>query len=164
MMGPISLTTTIDASRERVFDLICDLAARPAWADNFISDYRLERIAATGPGAAARFRVAAPGGIKYMETVIAEADRPHRVLERGRGGRLDRIPIQTLWELKEGPGAVTTLILTFETDPATIIDRARELGREGWWRRRWRRSLRRMQELIESGVEPPRAASVAGSA
>jgi uncharacterized protein YndB with AHSA1/START domain len=163
-MGPISLTTTIDAPRDRVFDLLCDLAARPAWTDHFVRDYRLERVSASGPGAAARFRVGAPGGITYMETVIAEADRPHRVLERGRGGRLDRIPIQTLWELKEGPGAVTTVILTFETEPGGIIDRARELGREGWWRRRWRRALRRLQELIESGAEAPRAASVAGSA
>lgn len=81
MMGPISLTTTIDAPRERVFDLIVDLGRRPAWTDHFLSDYRLERIPPVGQGAAARFRIDAPGGITYMETVIAEAERPYRVVE-----------------------------------------------------------------------------------
>ena len=38
-----------------------------------------------------------------METVIVEAARPHRILERGKGGRLDRIPIITGWELVDGP-------------------------------------------------------------
>ena len=158
-MGPISITTTIDAPRGRVFDLIVDLARRPAWTDHFLSDYRLERIAASGPGAAARFRIGAPGGIAYMETVISEAERPHRVVESGRGGRFDRIPSRALWELREGPGGLTTLVFTFWTEPRAAVDRLRELGRGGWWRRRWKRALRRLRELIESGAdaEAPRA-------
>jgi uncharacterized protein YndB with AHSA1/START domain len=165
MMGPISLTTTIDAPRERVFDLIVDLGRRPAWTDHFLSDYRLERIAPAGRGAAARFRIDAPGGITYMETVVAEAERPHRVVESGRGGRLDRIPCRALWELREGPGEeMTTLVFTFSTEPAVIVDRLRELGRGGWWRRRWKRALDRLRELIESRAEGAIArASVAGA-
>jgi uncharacterized protein YndB with AHSA1/START domain len=152
-MGPISLTTTIDAPRERIFDLIVDLARRPAWTDHFLSDYRLERIAAVGQGAAARFRIDAPGGITYMETVISDAERPHRIVESGRGGRLDRIPCRALWELSEGPGGMTKVVFTFRTEPAAIVDRLRELGRAGWWRRRWRRALHRLRELVESGAE-----------
>jgi uncharacterized protein YndB with AHSA1/START domain len=163
-VGPISLTTTIDAPRERVFDLVVDLTRRPAWTDHFLRDYRLERIPAVGVGAAARFRVDAPGGITYMETVISDAVRPHRIAESGRGGRLDRIPCRALWELREGPGeAMTTLVFTFWTEPRAVVDRLRELGRGGWWRRRWKRALRRLRELIESGAEEavPRA-GVAG--
>jgi uncharacterized protein YndB with AHSA1/START domain len=156
MMGPISLTTTIDAPRERVFDLIVDLARRPAWTDHFLSDYRLERIPSVGEGAAARFRIDAPGGISYMETVISDAARPNRVVESGRGGRLDRIPCRALWELSEAPGGMTTVAFTFATEPATIVDRLRELGRDGWWRRRWNRALQRLRELIESGADVPR--------
>jgi uncharacterized protein YndB with AHSA1/START domain len=156
MMGPISLTTTIDAPRERVFDLIVDLARRPAWTDHFLSDYRLERIPSVGEGAAARFRIDAPGGISYMETVISDAARPNRVVESGRGGRLDRIPCRALWELSEAPGGMTTVAFTFATEPATIVDRLRELGRDGWWRRRWNRGLQRLRELIESGADVPR--------
>jgi uncharacterized protein YndB with AHSA1/START domain len=153
-VGPISLDTSIDAPRERVFDFICDLAIRPSWIDHFASDYRLERIQARGQGAAARFRVDAPAGVRYMETVIAEADRPYRVVEHGRGGRLDRVPMRIVWELEEGP--TTRLTLTFWTSPASAFDRIRELGRTRWWRRRWKRALRRMGEQIESGtVAPP---------
>jgi uncharacterized protein YndB with AHSA1/START domain len=162
-MGPISLTTTVDAPRERVFDLICDLSARLAWTDHFIRDYRLERIPAAGQGAAARFRVDAPGGIRYMETVIAEADRPHRIVEHGRGGRLDRIPIRAVWELKGGSAGPTTLVLTFWTEPSEAIDRLRGLRGGRWWRRRWSRALRRLREQVESGAEPAERAEVAGA-
>jgi hypothetical protein len=159
-VGPISLDTSIDAPRDRVFDFICDLAIRPSWIDHFASDYRLERIPARGRGAAARFRVDAPAGVRYMETVIAETDRPYRVVEHGRGGRLDRVPMRIVWELEEGP--TTRVTLTFWTSPASAFDRIRELGRTRWWRRRWKRALRRMSEQIESGAVAPRT-GVAGA-
>jgi uncharacterized protein YndB with AHSA1/START domain len=158
-VGPITLTIPIDAPRERVFDFISDLAIRPSWTDHFARDYRLERIPAVGVGAGARFRVDAPAGVRYMETVIAEAERPHRIVEHGRGGRLDRIPMRILWELREGP--TTTLTLTFWTAPTTHLDRIREIGHTRWWRRRWGRALRRLRELVESGAEVPRV-EVAG--
>jgi uncharacterized protein YndB with AHSA1/START domain len=159
-VGPITVTTSIDAPRERIFDLICDLAARPSWIDHFVSDYRVQRIPASGRGAAARFRVEAPAGVRYMETVIAEADRPHRVVEHGRGGRLDRTSMRLVWELESGP--TTTVRLTFWTAPPSLFDRIRELGRERWWRRRWAKALTRMRDLIESGAEVPRI-EVAGA-
>lgn len=160
-MGPISLTTEVDAPREQVFDFICDMAARPGWTDHFAHEYHLERIPPRGQGAAARFRVDAPAGIRYMETVITEAQRPHRIVEHGRGGRLDRVPIRTVWELKEGP--VTEVTLTFWTQPSTAFDRIRELGRTRWWRRRWAKALRRLREAIESGAESAPRAQVAGA-
>jgi uncharacterized protein YndB with AHSA1/START domain len=158
-VGPISLTVSIDAPRERVFDFICDLGVRQGWTDHFASDYRVERIPAQGLGAGARFRVDAPAGVRYMETVITEVDRPFRVVEHGRGGRLDHIPIRTVWELEEGP--TTTVRLTFWTTPPSAFDRIREIGRTRWWKRRWTRSLRRLQEIIESG-EPVPPTQVAG--
>jgi uncharacterized protein YndB with AHSA1/START domain len=159
-VGPITITTSIDAPRERVFDFISDLATRPSWIDHFARDYRLERIPAAGRGAAARFRVDAPAGVRYMETVIAEVDRPYRIVEHGRGGRLDRVPIHLVWELEAGP--TTTVTLTFWTAPALLIDRIREFGRERWWRRRWGKALRRMREQIESGA-PAHRIEVAGA-
>jgi len=158
-VGPISLTTSIDAPRERVFEFICDLGTRQGWIDHFATEYRLVRVEAQGQGAGARFRVDAPAGVRYMETVIAEAERPYRVVEHGRGGRLDRIPIRTVWELEEGP--TTTLTLTFWTSPPSAFDRVRELGHTRWWTRRWSKALRRIQEIIESGEALPRT-EVAG--
>jgi uncharacterized protein YndB with AHSA1/START domain len=159
-VGPISLTISVDAPRQRVFDYICDLAIRPSWIDHFARDYRLERIQASGVGAAARFRVDAPAGVRYMETVIAEVERPYRIVEHGRGGRLDRIPIRIVWELQEGP--TTTIALTFWTAPTTHIDRVREIGRSRWWHRRWSRALRRLRDLVESGEKVPRTGVAGG--
>jgi uncharacterized protein YndB with AHSA1/START domain len=160
-MGPISLDIQIDAPRERVFDYICDLSRRPAWAQ-FLSDYRLERIEASGRGAAARFHVGARGGIKYMETVIERAERPHTVVERGRGGHLDRVRIRTVWELTGGEGGVTELTLTFVTESPARFDRLRELGAGRWWRRRWSRALRRLSQQLEGAVPPAEPVRVAG--
>src|ERR671934_2580144 len=101
-MGPISATIPIDAPRERVYGFICDLANRPAFTDHFMSDFRLERLESAGVGAAARMRIRRRG--LWMETVIQEASPPRWILERGAGGRLDRIPIRTGWELVEGTG------------------------------------------------------------
>ena len=158
-MGPITLTIAVDAPRERVFDFLCDLAAREAWTDHFARDYHLERIPASGLGSAARFRVDAPAGVRYMETVIAEATRPHRIVEHGRGGRLDRIPIRIVWELREE--ATTIVVLTFWTAPTSAIDRVREVGRARWWHRRWSKALRRLRELVEGGADVERT-QVAG--
>src|SRR3954470_3116773 len=159
-MGPISLTISIDAPRERVFDFICDLGIRESWIDHFASDYRLERIETRGVGAGARFRVDAPAGLRYMETVIAEVERPSLVVEHGKGGRLDRTAIRTVWELEEGP--TTTVKLTFWTSPPSAFDRVREVGRSGWWKRRWGRALRRVREQIEAGAAAPRAGVAGG--
>jgi uncharacterized protein YndB with AHSA1/START domain len=159
-VGPITVTTSIDAPRERVFDFICDLGTRPSWIDHFAGDYRVERIPASGRGAAARFRVDAPAGVRYMETVIAEADRPYRVVEHARGGRLDHVPMRLVWELEAGP--TTTVTLTFWTAPPSIFDRIREIGRERWWRRRWTKSLARMRDLLESGAQVPRVEIAGG--
>jgi uncharacterized protein YndB with AHSA1/START domain len=159
-VGPLTVTTSIDAPRERVFDFISDLGVRPSWTDHFAHDYRLERIQASGQGAAARFRVHAPAGVRYMEIVIAEADRPFRIVEHAQGGRLDRLEMRAVWELEEGP--TTTVTLTFWTIPAGPFDRLREFGRERWWRRRWRTALRRLGELVESGEAPPRAGVAGG--
>ena len=159
-MGPITVTTSIDAPREHVFDFICDLAARPSWIDHFASDYRLERVPPAGVGAAARFGVDAPAGVRYMETVIAEAERPFRVIEHTRGGRLDRIAMRLVWELEAGP--TTTVTLTFWTTPPSAFDRIRELGRERWWRRRWSRALARMRDVIETGAPVARVGIAGG--
>ena len=150
---PISLTATVDAPRERVFDFLCDLARRPAWTDHFISDFRLERIEPAGQGAAARFRVGAPR-IRFADTTIADAERPHRVAEIGHGGRLNRVTLRTVWELTEGPGAVTTVNLSFWTEPSARGGR--------WWRRRWKKALRRLAAAIESGEPAGDALVVAG--
>ena len=162
-MGPISVSAPIDAPRERVFDFLSDLANRPAFTDHFIDQFRLERIEPAGVGAAARMLVKERG--MWMETVIEELARPHSILERGHGGRWDRIPVTTSWEVVEGPtpnGCEVTV--RFVTEPRHPLDRARELfGAERFYRRQWSRALSRLREIIESDRQPERV-EVAGGA
>jgi uncharacterized protein YndB with AHSA1/START domain len=162
-MGPISVTRAIDAPREHVYDYLCDLANRPAFTDHFIGEYRLQRLESAGVGAAARMRIAR-GGL-WMETVIVEAERPYRILEQGRGGRLDRIPILTAWEVVEGPAASGSAVtLRFGTQPEHPVDRAAELLRgERYFRRQWSTALSRLKDLIESGRSGERV-TIAGGA
>jgi uncharacterized protein YndB with AHSA1/START domain len=160
-MLPLSVTTSIDVPRERVFAFLSELANRPAFTDRFIDGYHLQRIPSSGVGAAARFRVGPATARVWMETVIEELDPPHLIKERGRGGRLDRIPVVTAWELLAGAASTTELTLTFWTEPAHPFDRLRErLGARRWYRRHWSRALRRLKQLLEANtpVEPTRIA------
>lgn len=155
-MGPTTAEMTIDAPRDRVFDLISDLALRPAFCDHFQEGFHLERIKSTGVGACARFHVPATRFPIWMETVVTDLEAPQRLRERGKGGRQDRIPMGTVWDLTEGAGGDTTEIaVTFWTDPSQTLDGLREkLGARSWHRRQWKKALRRLKEIAESGERP----------
>ena len=152
-MGPISASIVLDQPREAVFDFVCDLANREAFCDHFIDELRLERLASSGVGAAVRFRLEPPATTMWVETVIEEVQRPHRISERGQGGRLDRVPVNTVWEFVAGPGGAAEVRLTFWTEPSHPLDRVRELvGASRWYRRQWRRALRRLRDVLETGA------------
>lgn len=152
-MGPVSAEIEIDVPRQRAFEAIADLSLRPAFTDHFLADFHLTRIESSGIGAGARFRFAVWPRAVWMDTTIAEIDEPHRLVEHGRGGRLNRISSTTLWELTEGPGALTKVRVSYWTEPANPIDRALELlsGASIPYERRWREALRRLREQLESG-------------
>lgn len=149
-MRPVFASVSIDAPRERIFELLCDLSARPAFTDHFLTEYRLARINAVGPGAAARFQLGDSG--RWLDTVIEQVERPHRVRERGQGGRLNRVPSFTVWEIADGPGPDSSeLTVTFWTEPTRWFDRLAELlGGARPHRRGWPRAAQRLKELIES--------------
>jgi hypothetical protein len=153
-MRPVSASITIDAPRERLFDLLCDLSLRPSYTDHFLEEYRLSRVDPSGIGAGARFRVAGSG--TWLDTTIEEAERPHLIRERGSGGLANRMPVFAVWEISEGPSPQGSEVqLTFWSEPAVLFDRLRNpLGRTGRLRRQWKRALRRLKEVAESGDAP----------
>jgi hypothetical protein len=163
-MGPVSAELAIDVPREVAFDFIADLANRPAFTDHFIGDFRHLRVESTGVGAGARFRFFAPPQAIWMDTTIVELEPPHRISERGNGGRWNRIPAATEWELIVGPGPLTTVRVTFWTEPGHPLDRAKELlgGASIWYGRDWATALRRLRDLLESKEAPAGRPGVPG--
>ncbi|MGH2980620.1 MAG: hypothetical protein ACRDKV_01075 [Solirubrobacterales bacterium] len=155
-MGPVSAELAIDVPRQAAFELIGDLANRPAFTDHFIGHYHLLRVESTGVGAGARFRFHAPPQAIWMDTTITELEVPSRISERGSGGRWNRIPSATEWELLAGPGALTTVRVTYWTEPRNPLDRLKEVigGASIWYGRDWATALRRLRDLLESGEGP----------
>jgi hypothetical protein len=151
-MGPVNAELAIDVPREVAFDYIADLANRPSFTDHFISAYRLLRVESTGVGAGARFRFTAPPQAIWMDSSIVELRKPQRISERGHGGRWNRIPSATEWELLAGPGALTTVRVTYWTEPGHPLDRLKDTigGASIWYGRDWATALRRLRDLLES--------------
>jgi len=162
-MGPISAEIEVDVPRERAFALLADLSARPSFTDHFLTDFRLTRIDSTGVGAGARFRVDAPLRSPWEDTTIVELEEPFRIVEQGLGGRSNRIPNHTVWELTSGAGSLTRVRFSHWTEPKHV-DRGVELLSAGsvWQERRWRQALRRLRDLLEAEKADVERIAVAG--
>jgi hypothetical protein len=164
-MGPVNAEVAIDVPREVAFDFVADLANRPAFTDHFVSDFHLLRVESSGVGAGARFRFFAPPQAIWMDTTIVELERTQRISERGTGGRWNRIPSATEWELIAGPGPLTTVRVTYWTEPENSLDRLKEVigGASIWYGRDWAKALRRLRDLLESKRRDGRPAMAGGS-
>ena len=162
-MGPISAEIEIDVPRERVFATLADLSARPSFTDHFLTDFHLTRIDATGVGAGARFRAKGPLRSVWMDTAIVALEEPFRVIEEGRGGRTNRIPSHTVWELTEAAGGLTAVRVSHWTEPGAI-DRGLELLSAGslFQARGWREALRRLRDNLEADQTAAERIAVAG--
>jgi hypothetical protein len=159
-MGPVSDSIEIDVPRRRAYEELCDLSRRPAFADDLMSDFRLLRIDPRGVGAGARFRFGLPLNRTWADTTIVEAEEPFRIVERGSGGRANRVPNHTVWEVLEGPGPLITVRVSFWTEPG-FVDRMVETARGAafWHERAWGKALQRLRDQLES--DPGRRAPVA---
>jgi uncharacterized protein YndB with AHSA1/START domain len=159
----VSVSTVISAPREEVFDFVCDLAARPAYTDHFLRDYRLARANPIGVGAAARFLMRGPVAKDYAELEIKEVDRPRQIVEELRVGRRGRNRALAVYEFTAETGGATRVELTTFSEPATPVDRLREIGAAGWMRRQTKKALERLRMIFE---EPPKGelkrATIAG--
>jgi uncharacterized protein YndB with AHSA1/START domain len=159
----VTVSTVISAPREEIFDFVCDLAARPAFTDHFMRDYRLARVNPVGIGAACRFQLKAPFAKEYAELQITEVDRPRRLVEEIRVGRRGRNRSLAVYDFSFEGHDLTRVELTTFGEPATIVDRVRQLGAAGWMRRQTRKALNRLRMIFE---EPSRGelrrATIAG--
>jgi uncharacterized protein YndB with AHSA1/START domain len=162
-MRQVTVTTFISAPREEIFDFVCDLAGRPAYTDHYLRDYRLARVNPVGVGAAARFRLGAPFAKEYAELQIKEADRPRRIVEELRVGRRGRNRSVAVYDFTPEGGGVTRVELTTYSEPATVVDRLKEIGAAGWLRRQTKKALERLRMIFEEPPKDPlKRATIAG--
>jgi uncharacterized protein YndB with AHSA1/START domain len=163
-MGPISAEVEVDAPREAAFELISDLARRPTYTDHFLTGFHLTRIDARGIGAGARFRVNAPLRSPWEDTTIVELDEPFKIVERGAGGRSNRIPTHTVWEFEPGKAGMTILRVTHWTTPKEPLDKLVEALSFGarTQQKRWKKSLNRLRDILEADGPGGERIAVAG--
>ncbi|HVV89276.1 MAG TPA: SRPBCC family protein [Solirubrobacterales bacterium] len=163
-MGPISAEVEVDAPREAAFELISDLARRPTYTDHFLTGFRLTRIEARGVGAGARFRVEAPLRSPWEDTTIVELAAPFKIVERGAGGRSNRIPTHTVWEIEPGRAGMTRLRVTHWTTPKEPVDKlveALSLGAR-YQQKGWKKAINRLRDILEAEGPGGERIAVAG--
>jgi uncharacterized protein YndB with AHSA1/START domain len=153
---PIRLHAHISAPRERVFDLIADMAARPGWTDHYMKDFRLESPRSEGVGAAARYRLDAPLNRRWGESEVIEADRPRRIVEATRSGRLSGARGEVVYELSPQGRSLTRVEMTLWTEGGTLRERVKDkLGARRWLRKQAKRSLARLRTILEEHPDEP---------
>jgi uncharacterized protein YndB with AHSA1/START domain len=163
-MRQVTVHTVISAPREEIFDFVSDLSLRPAYCDHYLREYRLSRVNPRGVGAAARFRLDGPFAKEWAEIEIKAYERPNRIVEEGRVGRLGRSRLVAVYDFIPEAAGTTRVELTTYSDPKTVIDRIKQTGASGWIRRRSRKALRRLRDIFETrpAGDLPRA-TIAGN-
>jgi hypothetical protein len=162
-MRQTTVDACISAPREELFDFVGDLAGRPAYTDHYLEDYRLARVNPYGLGAAARFKLDAPFSSQYGELEIVEFDRPRKIVEEARLGRLGRSRSLAVYEFIAETGGNTRVELTTYSEPANALEALKQVGATGWMRRQTKIALERLRMIFEEPQERPLArATIAG--
>ncbi len=159
----MTVSIVVSAPREEVFDYLQDIANHPEFTDHYLVDWHLTRIDSVGVGAGARFRIKAPfSRFSWGDSTFSEVEWPSRIVEVGRTGKNNRIRTLGVYDLTPA-GAGTRVTLTLQTDPATPADRIMEsLGGRSWLRRKNRKAMTRLRDIMERGVGRGRRVTVAG--
>ena len=162
-MEPFTVTATIARPREEVFEYLADVANHPEFTDHYMVDWHLTRVDTYGLGAGARFRVKAPfNRFSWADFTMVEVQAPFRIVQRGRGGKYNRIRMLGVYTLSPGPGNTTKVEYTFEAVPSQLSDRLLEtLGGRSSNKRHAAKAMRRLRSILEEGRDRGKRATVA---
>jgi uncharacterized protein YndB with AHSA1/START domain len=166
-MEPVTLTTTIAASREAVFEYLADVANHSEFNDHCLVDWHLTREDSYGRGAGARFRVKSRfDRFSYGDITLAEVQPPERIVATGRAGRFNRVRTRTEWMLEDDGAGRTEVTFVTQSEPAPSSDRLMEklLAVRASRTRCFRRALERLRAILESGEQRGAHTTVAGGA
>jgi len=164
-VDPVHVKVTIDRPREEVFEYLSDIANHPEFSDHYLKHWRLTRVDSVGRGAGARFKIDAPlQRFSWADMTFSVVEPPNRIVGVGRGGKFNRIKTTAIWTLDVSPGGGTDVDYMFESEPVFPTDRIVEAlsGQRGWFKRKLRKSMRRLQGILEENEDRGTRATVAG--
>ncbi len=164
-MDPVRVSATIDKPREEVFDYLADIANHAEFMDPLFTDWRLTRLESYGSGAGARFRSRARlDRFGWWELNFITVEPPRRIVAVGRGGKYNRTKTYAEWILEPAGSGGTRVEFMYESEPAMLSDRLMEgvSGRRGWFKRSAKKSVKRLQRILEEGRGRGQRVTVAG--
>ncbi len=163
-VDPFTVTTTIAKPREDVFEYLADIANHAEFSDHYLVEWHLLREDSYGAGAGARFRAKAPlSRFSWADVTLTEVSPPYRIVEKGRGGKYNRVRMLGTYTLSPGASGTTVVEFTFETLPPLLSDKLMEtFGGGAWTRRKIAKAMRRLRSILEEGRDRGRRPTVAG--
>jgi len=164
-VDPVTVSVNIGRPREEVFAYLSDIANHAEFSDHYVEQFRLTRVDSVGRGAGARFKLRAPfGRFAWSDMTFSVVDPPHRIVAVGRGGKFNRIRTTAIWTLDHAPGGGTEVEYMFESEPALPTDKIVETlsGQRAYFKRKVRKSLRRLQAILEENEDRGARVTVAG--
>ena len=161
-MDPITSSVLVDRPREEVYEYLADIANHWEFTDHYLREVHMTREDTYGVGAGMRYRLHTPlNRFDWAELTITDVEPPRRIVERGRGGKFNRIRMVLVYLLEPAPGGGTRVTLTTETQPRFPSDRIIEALARGGLKRRQRKALKRLRSILEEGRERGRRATIA---
>ncbi|HEX8205856.1 MAG TPA: SRPBCC family protein [Solirubrobacteraceae bacterium] len=161
-MDPIESSITVGRPRGEVFEYLADVANHSEFSDHYLSEVHMTREDTYGLGAGARFRIPRPlNRFDWAELTITDVEEPRRIVQKGRGGKYNRIRIVSIWTLEPAHGGATRVTVTTETEPVFPSDKLMEALGKRTWRRGQRKALKRLRAILEEGRERGRRATIA---
>lgn len=160
-MDPVTSHVVISRPPEEVFEYLADVANHPEFLDHFTHGWRVTREDTYGRGAGARYAVRQPlNRYPFVDYTVIEFERPRRIVLAGRAGKYNRIRALTQIELEPAAGTGTRVTVSYETQRKLFSDRLFD-GR-GFYKRNWRKALRRLRDILEEDRGRGARATIAG--
>ena len=150
-MDPFTVTVNVALPREQIFEYLADIANHAEFSDHYLVDWRLTRVDSYGEGAGARFRSKVPlNRFAWGDMTIAELQAPFKIIERGRGGKFNRIKMIGTYEIFETHPGGSRVDYTYESDarlPSDVIPEV--LGGRSWTKHNAKKSMHRLRSILE---------------
>src|SRR5688572_28026134 len=115
-MDPITSSVVVDRPREEVFEYLAHVPNHSECSDHYVREVHMTREDTYGLGAGMRFRLPTPlNRFDWAELMVTGVEPPRRIVEKGRGGKFNRIRRVVVYELELAGGHGTRVTMTSET-------------------------------------------------